>query len=172
MKRWLAIIPLAILVGLALMFWSKSLRREVQFQPEELVGQPAPAVSLAPLGGGAPVALTAAVKAPMLINVFGSWCTACVVEHPQLMALKARGLPILGVAWRDKPEKTTAFLRDRGNPYATVLMDPDGLAAIGLGITAAPESFLVDPAGKIIFKQTGPITPEAAETILKKAELP
>jgi cytochrome c biogenesis protein CcmG/thiol:disulfide interchange protein DsbE len=169
MKRWLAIIPLVVLAAAAAMFWGKSLHREVQYQPAELVGQTTPDVTLTPLRGGDPVSLKAASKGPALINVFGSWCVACVVEHPRLVELNRRGLPVIGVAWRDKPEKTQAFLNQRGDPYTTVLMDPDGLAAVGLGITAAPESFLVDPQGRIIYKQTGPITPEVVEILLKKA---
>ena len=169
MKRWLAVIPLVVLIAGALMFWSKSLHRQVQYQPAELVGQMAPTVALEPLAGGTPIALNRAVKGPMMINVFGSWCVACVVEHPQLMKLKAGGLQIVGVAWRDQPQKTRAFLAQRGDPFAVVLMDPNGLAAVDLGITAAPESFLVDANGKVIFKQTGPIPAEMVETILKKA---
>jgi cytochrome c biogenesis protein CcmG/thiol:disulfide interchange protein DsbE len=79
-------------------------------------------------------------------------------------------VPVIGVAWRDKPEKTQAFLNQRGDPYTQVLMDPDGLAAIGLGITAAPESFLVDSKGRIIFKQTGPLTPEVVDELVRKAK--
>ena len=171
MKRWLAIIPLVVLVGAAGMFWVKSLNRQVQYQPAELVGQATPVVSLTPLRGGDPMSLTDAAKGgPALINVFGSWCVACVVEHPILVDINRRGLPIIGVAWRDKPEKTQAFLNQRGDPYTTVLMDPNGVAAIGLGITAAPESFLVDGKGQIIFKQTGPITPEVADELIKRAK--
>jgi cytochrome c biogenesis protein CcmG/thiol:disulfide interchange protein DsbE len=170
MKRWLAVIPLVILAAGAAMFWGKSLHRNVQYQPAELVGQTTPDVSLVPLRGGEAVSLKVAAKGPALINVFGSWCVACVVEHPILVDINKRGLPVIGVAWRDKPEKTQAFLDARGDPYTTVLMDPDGLAAIGLGITAAPESFLVDSQGRIIFKQTGPITPEVADELIKKAK--
>ena len=170
MKRWLYALPLVILVGLGVMFWSKSLQREVQFQPDAVVGQMTPATALEPLGGGAPVALNQTVKGPALINVFGSWCVACVVEHPVLMDLKAQGMPIYGVAWRDEPRKTEAFLRQRGNPYSAVLMDPRGQAVIELGITAAPESFLVDANGKIIAKQSGPLTPEVAQAMLKRAK--
>ncbi|CAN5305393.1 DsbE family thiol:disulfide interchange protein [soil metagenome] len=170
MNRWFAIVPAVVLAGLAALFAFKSLNRDVQFQPDALVGQPAPAVSLTPLEGGTPVSLTSAIKGPALINVFGSWCVACVVEHPILIKVRDAGLPVVGVAWRDKPEKTAAFLRDRGNPYATVLMDPDGVAAIGLGITAAPESFLVDARGVIIAKQGGPLTPEIAEAFVAKAK--
>ncbi|HET9161509.1 MAG TPA: DsbE family thiol:disulfide interchange protein [Caulobacteraceae bacterium] len=171
MKRWLAVIPLVVLAAGALMFWGKSLHREVQYQPTELVGQATPDVTLTPLRGGEPVSLkTAAQGRPVLINVFGSWCAACVVEHPLLVDLNKRGLPVIGVAWRDKPEKTQAFLNSKGDPYTQVLMDPDGQAAIGLGITAAPESFLVDSKGQIIFKQTGPITPEVADLLIAKSK--
>jgi len=169
-KRWLAVIPLLILAGAAVMFYVKSLHREVQYQPAELVGQMTPDVLLTPLRGGDPVSLKVAAKGPVLINVFGSWCAACVVEHPLLVDLNRKGVPVIGVAWRDKPEKTQAFLNQRGDPYTTVLMDPNGLAAVGLGITAAPESFLVDSQGRIIYKQTGPITPEVVEILLKKAK--
>jgi cytochrome c biogenesis protein CcmG, thiol:disulfide interchange protein DsbE len=170
MKRWLALIPLAVLIAGAGMFWSKSLHRQVQYQPTELVGQMAPAVVLQPLGGGDPAPLNAVIKGqPYMINVFGSWCVACVVEHPQLVELKSRGLKIVGVAWRDQPQKTQAFLNQRGDPFAVVLMDPSGLAAVDLGITAAPESYLIDSTGKVIFKQTGPIPPEMVDEIMKRA---
>lgn len=170
MRRWLAVIPLLILAGAAVMFYVKSLHREVQYQPTELVGQMTPDVLLSPLRGGDPVSLKVAAKGPVLINVFGSWCAACVVEHPLLVDLNKKGVPVIGVAWRDKPEKTQIFLNQRGDPYTQVLMDPDGLAAIGLGITAAPESFLVNAKGQIIYKQTGPLTPEVVDLLVAKAK--
>ena len=170
MKRWLAVIPLTILAAAAAMFFYKSLHRDVQYQPTELVGQMTPDVTLTPLRGGDPVSLKVAAKGPVLINVFGSWCAACVVEHPLLVDLNRKGVPVIGVAWRDKPEKTEAFLASKGDPYSQVLMDPDGLAAIGLGITAAPESFLVNSKGQIIFKQTGPLTPEVVDQLVAKAK--
>ena len=170
MKRWLAVIPLTILAAAAAMFFYKSLHRDVQYQPTELVGQMTPDVTLTPLRGGDPVSLKVAAKGPVLINVFGSWCAACVIEHPLLVDLNRKGVPVIGVAWRDKPEKTEAFLASKGDPYSQVLMDPDGLAAIGLGITAAPESFLVNSKGQIIFKQTGPLTPEVVDQLVAKAK--
>jgi cytochrome c biogenesis protein CcmG/thiol:disulfide interchange protein DsbE len=169
-KRWLAIIPLVVLAGAAVLFFAKSLHREVHYEPTELVGQTTPDVTLTPLRGGDPVSLKVAAKGPVLINVFGSWCAACIVEHPLLVDLNKKGVPVIGIAWRDKPEKTQAFLNQRGDPYTQVLMDPDGLAAIGLGITAAPESFLVDAKGQIIFKQTGPLTPEVVDQLVAKAK--
>lgn len=171
MKRWIAIVPLAVIAILAGMFLIKSLNREVHFEPNATVGQAAPVVALAPLEGGDAVSLGTAVKGPMLINIFGSWCATCVIEHPVLVSLKARGLPIVGVAWRDKTQNTKNYLLQHGDPFARVLMDPDGKAAIELGITAAPESFLVDANGMIIQKISGAISPEAADGLLKKAGL-
>ena len=71
---------------------------------------------------------TAGVGKPMLVNVFASWCGPCRAEHPRLMALKAQGVQIVGVALRDEPEATRAFLDEMGDPYTRVLVDADGKA--------------------------------------------
>src|SRR3546814_3381232 len=61
-----------------------------------------------------------------LLNVFASWCIPCIAESPQLMRLKAMGVPIEGVAVRDTPENTDIFLRRYGNPFVAVGDDRDG----------------------------------------------
>lgn len=96
-----------------------------------------------------------------LLNVFGSWCVACVQEHPMLMDIAAANeVPIIGVDWRDTREKGQAWLSRYGNPYAHVIFDEGSLLAIDLGITGAPESYVIDQAGRIRFKHVGIITPE------------
>lgn len=94
-----------------------------------------------------------------VLNVFGSWCTACTVEHPKLMDISARGeVQIIGVNWRDTRNKGKAWLARYGNPYTDVIFDDASLLAIELGITGAPESYIIDSAGRIRFKHTGIIT--------------
>jgi DsbE subfamily thiol:disulfide oxidoreductase len=90
----------------------------------------------------------------MLVNVFASWCTPCRVEHPKLMALKARGVAVVGVAWKDDPADTRAFLDELGNPYSMVLVDQEGRAGLDLGITGAPETFAVNAMGKVVAKSS------------------
>lgn len=96
----------------------------------------------------------------VLVNVFGSWCVACRQEHPFLQQLaKQKELPIIGIDWRDDADKAKAWLSGRGNPYDRVIFDHDSTLIIDLGVTGAPESFLVDQHGRIRYKYTGPLTP-------------
>ena len=97
-----------------------------------------------------------------VLNFWGSWCYACRVEHPNLLAAQ-RGskVRIIGVDWKDEDADALDWLSKLGNPYSAVLTDHSGDTAIDLGVAQAPESFLVSPQGIIVYKQVGIITPEA-----------
>jgi cytochrome c biogenesis protein CcmG/thiol:disulfide interchange protein DsbE len=162
MSRWLSVIPLVVLAALAVLFVGWSLKRDPAVQPDALVGQPIPETVLPMLTGdtAGPGHLdlkTAGVGRPMLVNVFASWCAPCRVEHPKLMALKERGVAIVGVAWKDDPVATRAFLDELGDPYSMVLVDRDGRAGLDLGITGAPETFAVNAMGEVVAKFSGPL---------------
>ena len=86
------------------------------------------------------------------------------------MALKAQGLSIIGVAYKDRPADTAAFLGRLGDPFVLVLDDRQGLAGLDLGISGVPETFLVGPDGTILAKHTGPMTPSSAEAFIDKAQ--
>jgi cytochrome c biogenesis protein CcmG/thiol:disulfide interchange protein DsbE len=166
MSRWFAVVPLVVLAALAALFIGWSLKRDPSVKPDALVGQPVPETVLPMLTGtqsgpGHVDLKTAGVGRPMLINVFASWCTPCRAEHPKLMALKARGVAVVGVAWKDDPVKTRAFLDELGNPYSMVLLDQDGRAGLDLGITGAPETFAVDAMGNVVAKFSGPLLSDA-----------
>ncbi len=96
-----------------------------------------------------------------LVNVWGTWCGECRAEHATLLQIKGEGrVPIVGIDWKDEDAAATAWLSQLGNPYETVVADRDGRVAIDWGVYGAPESFLVDPQGVVIEKQTGPMTME------------
>ncbi len=96
-----------------------------------------------------------------LLNIFASWCITCKVEHPSLMAIKKQNIiPIYGIDWKDSAEELKKLLDKSGNPYEKILDDKDGKAIIALGVTGAPESFLISPEGKILVHYMGPITDE------------
>jgi cytochrome c biogenesis protein CcmG/thiol:disulfide interchange protein DsbE len=168
-KRWLALLPLIAIVLLGLLFAGYALHRNPHIEPQALVGKPAPDVTLPALETGEPTAIRSTVKGPTLINFFASWCVPCELEHPQLMALKAEGVRIVGVAYKDAPENSRAFIGRMGDPFAVKLIDRDGRAGVEFGTTGVPETYLVGPDGKIIAKYTGPLTAEMAETLLDKA---
>lgn len=94
-----------------------------------------------------------------LVNVFGSWCVACLQEHPTLMQLsQADRVKIVGVNWRDDREDALAWLHKHGDPYAHIIFDSESDLVIEMGVTGAPETFILDPDGRIRYKQIGPIT--------------
>jgi cytochrome c biogenesis protein CcmG/thiol:disulfide interchange protein DsbE len=169
-NRWLAFLPLAALLALGLLFGLYALKRDPQVQPDALVGKPLPDLTLPALDTGRLVRLhDAAQPAPVLVNIFASWCAPCEIEHPVLVDLQKQGVRVVGVAYKDAPENTKAFLGRLGDPYAERLVDRDGRAGIDLGVTGVPETYLVGPGGVILAKHTGPLTPEKAKELLAKA---
>ncbi|MFO1154737.1 MAG: DsbE family thiol:disulfide interchange protein [Rhodospirillales bacterium] len=164
-RRLPYILPLAIFAVLVLYFWT-GLGRNPNDLPSVLLDRPLPPLALPPIEG-APRGLTSDdLKGEVsLVNIFGSWCVACKAEHSFLMRLSREGVvPIYGINWREKDtEAGPAWLARLGNPYKLVGSDPDSRAAIALGVSGAPETFIIDRDGIIRHKYAGAITPEVWE---------
>jgi cytochrome c biogenesis protein CcmG/thiol:disulfide interchange protein DsbE len=170
MTRWLALLPLVVLVALGALFGLYALHRNPQVQPQALVGKPMPALTLASLDDGSPVSLRSeSTEGPMLVNFFASWCGPCQIEHPTWVALKGKTIRVIGVAYKDAPQNTQAFLTRLGDPYAEVLVDRDGRAGVEFGVTGVPETYLVGRNGMILAKHTGPISEAEARALIAKA---
>jgi cytochrome c biogenesis protein CcmG/thiol:disulfide interchange protein DsbE len=167
-RRWIGFAPLIVLVGLGVLFAGYALKHDPHVQPHALVGKLVPAVSLPDLDTGALVAVRDVPAGPRLINFYASWCAPCRVEAPQLMALKARGVTLVGVAYKDDPAKTQAFLTELGDPFAAKLVDRNGRAGIEFGVTGVPETFLVGSDGVILAKHSGPLTDADVPELLAK----
>jgi len=161
MKRWITLLPLgALLLALAL-FGLFALGRDTRVEPNAMVDKPAPELMAPLLEGGPPIALSTQIQGPALVNLFASWCPPCVAESPYLMDIKAKGVRIVGIAQKDKPAATAQFLTRWGDPFAVVLNDAKGRATIDFGATGLPETFVVDSAGMIVGKHTGPLENQA-----------
>ena len=93
-----------------------------------------------------------------IVNMFASWCVACVVEHKLFSGIKGGKLKVVGIAWRDNEEDTKGWLKKYGNPFDIVGSDIQGRYGISMGITGIPESFLVSPDGVILTHVRGPVT--------------
>lgn len=171
MSRWLAALPLAALAAVGALFYFFALEREsADYQPQALVGKPAPDLALPTLAEGTPVRIReAAAEGPILVNFFASWCAPCEIEHPVLMGLKGRGVRVLGIAYKDKPPQSQAFLTRLGDPFETVLVDRDGRAGVEFGVTGVPETFVVGRDGTVLAKHTGPLSESDAERLAKQA---
>ena len=165
----LIIYLLPSLVFLAMVvFFLFGLENDPRLVKPVLIDKPAPTFALSGLEGVSEGLTTADLKQRVvLVNVFGSWCIACVAEHPVLMRIKESGLvPLYGINWRDKPADAVAWLKKHGNPYDKIGTDPDSRVAIDFGVTGAPETFVIDRNGVIRFKWTGPITDDVWQKIL------
>ncbi|MEK9720974.1 MAG: DsbE family thiol:disulfide interchange protein [Quisquiliibacterium sp.] len=158
------LIPLALFIGIA-GFLLRGLDRDPREIPSPLVNKPAPMVSLPVLTNPESSWSTAQMKGQVwLLNVWGSWCAGCRVEHPLLNNLAARKLvTIVGMAWKDDPAASRDWLNRLGNPYSINVMDRKGDAAIDWGVYGAPETFVIDKAGIIRHKHIGPLTADALQ---------
>lgn len=169
MNRWLALAPLLVLIALGGLFGLYALNRNPQVQPHALVGKAVPTIALPSLDDGARTLIVETPgKGPILVNFFASWCAPCEIEHPVLMDLKRRGVRITGIAYKDAPANTQAFLARLGDPFARRLVDRDGAAGIEFGVTGVPETYLVGADGVVIAKHTGPLTAPVADALLRQ----
>jgi cytochrome c biogenesis protein CcmG/thiol:disulfide interchange protein DsbE len=95
---------------------------------------------------------------PVLVNVWATWCPTCKAEHDELMRIRSTtGLRLVGINYKDDPIAALQWLADYGDPYEFVMQDGDGSLAIELGVYGAPESFLLDAMGTILYKRVGDI---------------
>jgi cytochrome c biogenesis protein CcmG/thiol:disulfide interchange protein DsbE len=159
LKRLLYLLPLALFVAL-LGYFVAGLRHDPHNLPSAMIDKPAPDFSLPPLVDGKPGIARADLDGPLLVNFFASWCIPCRVEHPILGRLAGAGIPVLGIAWKDKPEDTRTWLKELGDPYRRLAIDRDGRVGIDFGVYGVPETYVIDRTGKIRYRQAGPITPE------------
>lgn len=164
MSRILPLVLFALLVGLLLVGLKISDRKtEI---PSPLIGKPVPAFNLPVLNNpGQNLTQESFQGKPYLINFWASWCITCRVEHPVITELaRSKVIHVVGMNFRDLREDATAWLKRHGDPYDVILVDADGRISIDFGVYAAPETFLVDPSGIIVFKHLGALTPEIIES--------
>lgn len=156
-------VPLAafVLIGAVLAIGVKH-SRQVGVIPSPLIGKRAPAWSLPLLSDPHRTFGTKDLRGHWyVLNFWGSWCHTCWDEHPELLRIaRASAIPIIGIDWMDGDADAKSFLNQNGNPYTQIATDHDGHVVIDYGVFAAPETFLVNPAGVIVFKQIGELTPE------------
>jgi cytochrome c biogenesis protein CcmG/thiol:disulfide interchange protein DsbE len=157
-----ALIPLVIFVVL-LVFLAIGLTRDPHEIPSPLIGKPAPAFTAPVLNGaGEQFSAKDMLGKVWLLNTWASWCVACRQEHPLLVEFaKTKTLPVIGLDYKDQDADGMKWIQRYGNPYDKSITDKDGRIGIDFGVYGVPESFLIDKAGIIRYKQIGPFTEEA-----------
>lgn len=100
--------------------------------------------------------------APLVVNVWASWCGPCRAEAADL-ARVARAyegrVRFLGIDVLDARPSARAFVRESGWPYPS-LYDPTGQIRDRLGLVGQPATLLYDASGTLVETHVGPITAE------------
>jgi len=156
---------LGFLTLVVLLFVGLKIADQKSNLPSPLIDKPAPAFDLPVLSRpDEKVSKESLLGKPYLVNFWGSWCVTCRAEHPVVTQLaKLNKVYIVGMNFRDEEADALAWLQRWGNPYDVTLVDYDARTSIDFGVYAAPETFLVDPSGTIVFKQLGQLTWDVVE---------
>ena len=162
---WKFVVPFGIFIAL-FAFLGIGLFRDPSYVPSPLIGKPAPEFTLPSLQDPSfKIASKEMAGKTWILNVWGTWCGGCREEHPTWVAIAQQGsVPIIGLNWKDDDASAQEWLRQLGNPYAAVAADHEGRTAIDWGVYGAPETFLIGPDGKIIYKHIAPMTFEVWNT--------
>ena len=163
-RAWYAV-PFLVFAALAVSL-AVGLGRDPGHVPSALIGNPVPQISLPPVEGYGPSFEAGDFKGQVtLVNVFASWCTSCLDEHPLFMEIASNGIaPVYGLAYKDGAP--AAWLKRHGNPYAATAADTDGRAGLEWGVRGVPETFVVDAEGIVAYKHIGPVTAEIWRDVL------
>jgi cytochrome c biogenesis protein CcmG/thiol:disulfide interchange protein DsbE len=184
MKRFL--IPLGLFAVLVV-FLAIGLTKDPREVPSPLIDKPAPMFNLPQLQRSDQTFSPQDMRGKVwLLNVWSSWCVSCRYEHPLLVEKFQQGVlpPVVGLSYKEVRgdgetdarklapadelqlvrRRAAAWLGEHGNPYTLAVLDVDGRVGIDYGVYGVPETYLIDKAGIIRYKQIGPITPEALET--------
>jgi cytochrome c biogenesis protein CcmG/thiol:disulfide interchange protein DsbE len=158
------LIPLLVFVVIVGFLWA-GLSLNPREVPSPLIGKPAPEFSLPQLRDPGNVIKAADLRGQVwLLNVFASWCTPCLEEHPYLVELAKRGVvPVYGLNYKDRHEAAVKWLGKHGDPYTGIVVDAEGRTGIEYGVYGVPETFVIDKLGVIRFKHIGPLTPEVLD---------
>ena len=180
-RSWLRLAPLGVFLLLAGLFVVRLFSGDPSKLPSALIGRPAPAFTLSAVEGLSGVAGFSDANLReghvSVINVFASWCAPCRAEAPTLLslahdeALKAQGVKLYGLSYKDEAANSVRFLTQEGNPFDAVGADYAGRTAIDFGVYGVPETFVVRGDGVVAYKLVGPLTPYALEkTLLPEIE--
>ena len=137
-----------------------------QVLPSALLDKLVPAFDLPSLEeeDGSVTSTELATGAPVLLNVFASWCAPCRAEIPLMRRLVDDGaITVYGLAYKDEPKATRDFLKTLGNPYKRIAVDRNGRVGIDLGVYGVPETYVIDGQGRIRYRHVGELTRSVVE---------
>ena len=166
-------LPLIIFLALCIALTVQLFRNGNGDDPKKLdsvlIGKPVPTFQLESVQDETKMLDESVVKTghPRLLNVWATWCPTCYAEHAYLTELAKQGVEIVGIDYKDERAKAMKFLMSYGNPDKAIIYDPKGSLGLDLGVYGAPETFVIDGNGKILYRHAGDVNENVWYQILK-----
>ena len=152
MYKW---IPLIIAIGLALVLYTAIGKDPTKLETARL-NDPIPEFELSALQDESRLITQNDLKGRVfLLNVWATWCPSCRSEHGYLVNLSNKGIPIVGLNYKDERPAAKDWLTRLGDPYSFNIFDPQGKLGFDLGVYGAPETYLIDKKGFVRFRHVG-----------------
>lgn len=171
-QRLFLFIPLAIFVLLGVLFW-RGLSLDPNDMPSALLNKPVPVFELPVIPApenpqGLVTANQEMLKGKVsLLNVWATWCLPCKQELPFFNTLKAQGIQIYGINYKDDNAEAQRWLSEFHNPFVFSVLDADGRLGVNLGVFGYPETYVVDKQGVIRYKHIGEMNAQIWEKTIK-----
>lgn len=150
-------LPFILFILLGLLLW-QGLFLNPHLLPAARIGQLVPQFETPLLGDEGNLTPLALKGRMVLLNVWASWCTSCAEEQVVLLRLARKGVPIVGLNYKDNPLQAKAWLKRWGNPYQVIGQDLEGKVAMDFGVYGTPETFVIDQDGRIVYRHAGVLT--------------
>ncbi|OZB06283.1 MAG: thiol:disulfide interchange protein [Idiomarina sp. 34-48-12] len=166
--RWVILaLPLLAFLWLTI-FLLRGLFSDPTELSSALVGKPVPQFELPDVYDTGKKHTEAVLQGrPMLLNVWATWCPTCRAEHEYLNKLAAEGVYIVGLNYKDDSRaKAVNWLNTLGDPYQVNLFDERGMVALDFGVYGAPETFLINADGEVVYRHVGDVNDRVWNTIL------
>lgn len=165
--KWYYFVPFAIFMAMG-GFLFRGLVLDPSHIPSPLIDKEAPQFKLAQLDNNDVIFNSADMRGQVwILNIWASWCAACIDEHPLFVELAQRQLlPIVGLNYKDTQDAAAAWLQRYGNPYSIVAKDESGKVGIDWGVYGVPETFVIDKSGIIRYKHVGPVDRKTIEEVI------
>ena len=165
--KLITLVPLAIFFLLVILAFTSLRQENKENLPSAYIGKQPPKLFLTKLGDYPQLIqedLLELNNKITLVNFWASWCPPCRVEHPQLEKISLiHDINLFGINYKDKEKAATNFLKTFGNPYKKLGADTLGRNALEWGVYGVPETFIINGAGRIVFRHAGPITKDIYE---------
>ncbi len=150
--------PVVAFTGLAGLFAGGMYRDNPGELPSTWIGRDAPALPSRTLSSQPLVTAEDLASGEVtLVNFWASWCPPCRAEHPVLLDMQEQGIRVAGVNFRDPSDNAEAMLSELGDPFFAGAFDREGRTSIDWGVTAPPETFIIDGDGTVLFRFQGPL---------------